>query len=254
MKGICKLCGKSEELLNESHIIPDFIYRDLGIFNENHTLNRLTVKKEKEPIVHSRSIPSSEYEAGILCSKCDNEIIGGYENYAKKAMFGGALPSDESPIVTDYVTPQNIKYSQAVGISYPKFKLFLLSILWRMAISSRPIFYQVELSDEIKEKLRLMILNDDPGDLNEFPIYGMTYLNDPSMPRDIIGQPFRAEVDGNTIIRILLGGIFILYHISIGFHDENRIENLVLNKKNEWKLFHIEVGKGWEFFFKHASW
>lgn len=253
MEGICKLCGINTILLNESHILPDFIYRDLKMYDNNHRMHRIIVKKPALPDIKSKTLPTGEYEGGILCSNCDNIIIGGYETYAKKAMFGGELPVNESPIIQNYFNSQNIKYSHCQNIDYKKFKLFLLSILWRMCISSRPMFSQVVMESEDQEKLRLMVLSGDPGKINVFPIYGMTYLNDKSMPRDIIGQPFRAEVRGFTIIRILIGGIFLLFHLSLGFQDESKIRDLVLNDKNEWNLFHIEIGKGWDFFFKHAS-
>jgi hypothetical protein len=253
MEGICKLCGIKTTLLKESHILPDFIYRDLKMYNNDHIMHRIVVKKPTVPENKTRTLPTGEYEGGILCSNCDNVIIGSYETYAKKAMFGGELPVKESPIIQNFFTQQNIKYSHCQNIDYRKFKLFLLSILWRMCISSRPMFSQVEMGSKLKEKLRIMILAGDPGKINDFPIYAMTFLNDKSMPRDIIGQPFRAEVKGYTIIRILIGGIFLLFHLSTGIQDENKISNLVLNDKNEWNLFHIEIGQGWDFFFKHAS-
>ncbi len=115
------------------------------------------------------------------------------------------------------------------------------------------MFTQVTLSSEYEETLRQMVLNKNPGKINEFPIYAFTYLNDKSMPRDIIGQPFRAEVHGHTVIRILIGGIFIIYHISLEHHDENKIRKMVLNDDGEWNIFHVKIGKGWDFFFKHAS-
>jgi len=253
MEGICRLCGKTTILLKESHIIPDFIYRDLKIFDHKHMHKRIEAQKESIIKLKVKELPSGEYEGGILCKKCDNEYFGSLESYAKKFMFGKNLPAHEGPLCKNYINHQGIEFTHCERFDYKKVKLFFLSILWRMTISTRPMFAQVVLPGNYEESLRKLLLDNNPGRINDFPIYGFTYLNDRTMPKDIIGQPFRAEVKGYCVIRMLIGGIFLLFHISQGFHDEEKIRSSVLNDSNEWNIFHIKKGKGWDFFFKHAS-
>jgi hypothetical protein len=253
MKGTCKLCEKESTLLKTSHILPDFIFRDLNLYSSEHRIDLLKIKKSPSLNFQHSDRPTGEYEKGILCSSCDNNILGGYESYAKKAMFGGELQEQECPMFKNYIDRENNEYLHVERISYVKFKLFMLSLLWRMSISSRPMFSQVNLNCEINESLRNMVLTGHPGKVNDFPIYGMTYLNDKSIPNDIVGQPYITEVKGFTIIRILIGGIFLAFHISVGVQSEIAISDLVLNDKNEWNVFYIKEGEGWDYFFKHMS-
>ncbi len=48
------------------------------------------------------------------------------------------------------------------GLDYTKFKLFLLSILWRMGVSSLDAFVEVKRGSHHEEALRVALLNGDP--------------------------------------------------------------------------------------------
>jgi hypothetical protein len=79
--GQCKLCLQEKQLIKKSHIIPDFMYKDL--FDDKHAilLNTSNTKTRNTKILFN-----GEYEGNILCESCDGKIIGGiYENYASKA-------------------------------------------------------------------------------------------------------------------------------------------------------------------------
>lgn len=133
----CNLCLQEKKLIKKSHIIPDFLYKDL--YDEKHFINKLNPKELKEGKKASR-IPTGEYEGGILCKECDNEVIGQYESYSNLALFGGKLPADESPIAKNFTSKNGINFTEVKNISYTKYKLFLLSILWRSHISNRDFF------------------------------------------------------------------------------------------------------------------
>jgi hypothetical protein len=45
---LCKLCLKDKKLVRQSHIIPDFMYKD--IFDEKHRLFEVTFTKDKDII------------------------------------------------------------------------------------------------------------------------------------------------------------------------------------------------------------
>lgn len=66
----CRLCLQEKELINNSHIIPDFLYRDL--YDEKHTM----IRTDGLDLKSARRIQTGEKEGGILCKECDNEIIG----------------------------------------------------------------------------------------------------------------------------------------------------------------------------------
>ncbi len=156
-KGQCKLCLKHKELCKESHIIPRFLYKFL--MGENNSL--VFVDDEK---VATRF--NGEYEGGILCKKCDSEIIGKLEDYAAKFMHGKLSSRLENIDGEEFLIIDRDK-----NYNYKKHKLFLLSLLWRSSISSRPFFNQIKLSRKDEENLREMILNDSPGEPDIYPCF-----------------------------------------------------------------------------------
>lgn len=160
--GLCKLCLQEKLLIEQSHIIPNFYYNHLGL------------KKNKRKEFHSVNytegwkIPkqTGEFEKYILCQNCDNEIIGGYEKYGKSIFIDGEC-SFLPVLETD---DAEIKYGGYSGLDYKNFKLFFLSILWRMSITNREFFKYVKLQPNQEEKLRVMILTGNPGKEYEYPI------------------------------------------------------------------------------------
>jgi hypothetical protein len=93
--GNCRLCHSERPLLNKSHIIPDFMYATL--FDQAHQLNKFLPADYIEGNKLVQKPHTGEYEGGLLCSTCDNEIIGGYEAYARKALYGKKEDSSDLP-------------------------------------------------------------------------------------------------------------------------------------------------------------
>jgi hypothetical protein len=254
MEKICKLCHKKKKLI-KSHIIPEFVYDHLNLFDEHHQIRKSTLSTLINNISRVLKPSSGEYEKGLLCEVCDNEIIGQYESYGKIVMFGSDKEKDELllSVTQHFKDASGAEFSICYNLDYGKFKLFLLSILWRMSISSRPMFNTCKLQDDEEEKLRQMILVGDPGNINDFPIVSHFYLNDEKMPTDIIGQPMEIEYKGDKVIRILIGGVFLLFHITYGKIDEEKIKNVVLNKKGEWLIRHLPKKDAKEYFLRYAN-
>lgn len=85
----------------------------------------------------------------ILCSECDNRL-GRYEDYASLIFKGGESINIKSE------KGNGIVIHHISGIDYKKFKLFLLSLLWKTSISSREAYQYLTLSPEevdIKAKI-----------------------------------------------------------------------------------------------------
>src|ERR1039458_3087349 len=93
---VCKLCLRDTQLINKSHIIPDFMYKEL--YAKDHQFYAFFPNDTEKGKGHVKRQRSGEYEGGLLCEDCDGKLIGGYESYASKAIYGGNLPTDESPI------------------------------------------------------------------------------------------------------------------------------------------------------------
>lgn len=105
----CKLCLQEKQLIAKSHIIPDFMYEEL--YDDNHKI-RVVPASEFGKVKPRIKMPSSgEYEGGLLCSDCDNKLLGGYENYARKAIYGGALRDSECPECDNFKSQDGVKFT-----------------------------------------------------------------------------------------------------------------------------------------------
>lgn len=138
-----------------------------------------------------------------MCDDCDNRIISGYENYASKVLNGGV------EIVTQR-EPDRIVVSE---IDYAKFKLFQVSLLWRSVVTTRDEFQAVGVPPEHAERMRLMLLNEDPGEPHEYGCIVMI----PEMyddVRQVILPPEPIRIAGHRGFRLLAGGLWWLYVVS----------------------------------------
>ena len=220
------------------------------LYDENHkfifTSNHEIVKEDGR-----RSFkPTGEYEGGILCKECDNDLLGKYETYASKTLYGQNLKPDDAPIVTNHYNEHG-KFSLIKNIEYKKFKLFLLSILWRASISSRPFFSEVQLGPH-EDRIRKMLIGENPGEELQYPIQLLTYVNDKSMPPDLIAQPRKFKHEGHTLITFLIAGVFYGFVVSSHSKPES-YKTTTIKKTNELIILHIPEGRGWSFITKFAQ-
>src|SRR4030042_5886364 len=209
--GICRLCGEYKELCKKSHIIGNSNYKFLR-------------DKETFLYVDKRSIRASEnrqrrytgeFEGGILCTTCDNERIGNLETYASSLRDSRIKNTKREKFEENGV--MHLRISGA-GYDYIKYKLNLLSILWRASISSRAFFKDVILDIEDEERIRKMILDNNPGEVYDYPCCiispalmcgGIGYsLQDVGFIR----SPFSSERKGIKIVNLVISG----FHYNIG--------------------------------------
>ncbi len=241
---ICRLCKQDRTLLKKSHIIPDFMYQNL--YDKNHRFHQLIPKKYIEDELKSIPKFSGEYDQNILCQKCDNELIGNLESYTAKTMYGGELKPQETPETKVLNNPHGLPFYHISNIDYSKYKLFLLSILWRSAISNRPFFSSVTLGPH-EEQIRLMLLNNDPGNVEDYPIFFMTFLNDSNFPKDIITDPrtTRFKEGGHrAIVFIITGVVYVFFTGSKDHKLPDHIKYDTINPNNYFNIYHIPKGSG----------
>lgn len=162
IKGICKLCGEHKDLCNKSHILPKFCYKNLREENNFYNYFYYTAKK---PFKNKFSV---EYDGGILCLDCENKILGSLDDYGSKIINNDGFNEELSFNLQETDQNKFLVLSDSSYYDYKKFKLFLLSILWRAGISSRNAFAEVKLSHDVEMDLRNMILNNNPGKEYEY--------------------------------------------------------------------------------------
>jgi hypothetical protein len=198
----CKLCNKDKQLLKKSHIIPEFMYQDL--FDDKHRIFEVLLKPDSQ--LKNKTRQSGAYDNNLLCHDCDNRVLGSLERYASLALYGGIELTIDRRLNHDSSTYINVK-----GIDYQKFKLFLLSILWRASISNLPIFKGVKLGAH-ESIIRKKILTNSPGDSVEYQCAVFTHLHNPEIPNQIIAEP-GCIIDGEqqTYAFLIGGNLFVFF-------------------------------------------
>lgn len=249
---ICNLCQKEKKLIEKSHIIPNFFYKESGVYNEKHQIHKI----EAQEFIKSkkvRFVPTGEYDGGILCKECDNELIGGLESYGRKILYGG-LSKKEEINCKNFMNPNDgFQYSICENVDYNRFKLFLLSILWRACITKREVFNEAEIDETDKEKIRFMLINNNAGRIDEYPILTLSYLNDETMPTDLIFQPIKSVTPNKTLITFLLGGFVFIFNITEDYLNIKEIEELTITPNNKFTIMHLLKGSAWDFILKFAN-
>ncbi|MGC9196617.1 MAG: hypothetical protein ACP5IL_14370 [Syntrophobacteraceae bacterium] len=171
----CKLCREDEELC-ESHIVPEFLYE--GLYDaEKHRFVQVAGEGQSE----SKKIFQKGLREPMLCKDCELKLSQ-WEDYAKRIIFGGEELEQER--FKDFLIVR--------GVEYKKFKLFMLSLIWRAGASTRKEFATITLSPH-EEKIRKMLLADNPGEPHE---YGCFLILTPShfetmQGMMMLGQPSR---------------------------------------------------------------
>jgi len=234
----CKLCLEEKPLLKKSHIIPEFMYN--GFYDKNHRMLKVSMQ---DMTIFSKP-RTGEYDSDILCRECDNVRIGKLESYAKTIIYGGSegLSESQIPRGENRVDQEGTEVTYFENLDYKKFKLFLLSVLWRASVLRRDIFSLINLGSH-EEVMRKMIYSGDPKKVNDYPCMMYTYLNDDLLPEQIIAPPRPGNKGTTQFYKFLISGIFYIYFTSIGgegIYDAS----IPINEKGELTIIHMPKGEG----------
>lgn len=210
--GVCKLCQLTKPLCDKSHIIPNHAYSPLkGEDNSMIYVDRTT------DLNNPPKRQTGEFESGILCQECERRLSR-YEEYGKRMVFGNTAAKSQRLIKN--IGNRNILEISGNVYDYRKFKLYLLSILWRASISGRKFFENISLSPTDNETLRVMLLNGNPGEVYEYPCLiaspALT-VNGRGYDLEDIGKtrsPITYEENGIKYADFLISGIRYIFAIS----------------------------------------
>lgn len=238
----CNLCEADKTLIKTSHIIPDWMYE--GLFTEKHKLHKIQPAHFIAGDKRIQMPSSGEYEGDLLCEGCDNVVIGQLEDYARRIFKGKGLPDNEMPVIAKLTIPSGYRFTHVRNLNYMKLKLFLLSILWRASISKRDFFKDVRLGPHEKV-LQRMILTSNPGVVDDYPIWVISFLAGPSGPKDIIAEPGRLNDQQGTRYIFIIAGFAFVFHIS-KHQIPDFILDFTINPAGEMKILHVPDGMGWE--------
>jgi hypothetical protein len=223
----CKLCLEEKKLINTSHIIPSFMYKELLAGEINFVKGDLKSAK-------SKNIQTGEFEGGILCKDCEGRIAQ-WEHYANAFLYGSQLKEMGTVDMQNFKNVHGVEYTQVKGINYSKLKLFFLSVLWRASISTRPLFKNVSLGS-YEEKIRFMLHSEDPGKEHTYPCLLQDYRKT-GLPYQIIGEPLKIEKEG-VRYHFLICGVLYTFLISHKVHKKWVLES-ILRENGEMKIIRI---------------
>lgn len=152
----CRLCRREAQLRN-SHVLPEFLYREVYDETSHSFVSVSNHPRHSRPLTMQKGLRER-----LLCQDCEGRL-GRYESYAAALLMRAGREADSA---------SRIGTSPAVAritpFDYSTFKLFGLSVLWRMGESSLHFYSAVRLGPH-QERLRTMILADDPGEPQKYP-------------------------------------------------------------------------------------
>lgn len=192
---VCRLCQQDRRLCN-SHIIPEFIYNQ-AMYDEKHRFFVVPGNPGKPVQYRQKGIHER-----LLCQECETRLSR-HENYVRRMLYGELAFAASS---------KEDHYSLS-GLEYQHVRLFYLSILWRMGVSSLPMFAAVSLGTHA-DRLRAMILSDDPGRPESYGFIAVAPFIDGKFYPDFILEPECMTRGGHHIYRAVIGGLLLLFLVS----------------------------------------
>jgi hypothetical protein len=93
------------------------------------------------------------------------------------------------------------------GLDYTLMKLFQMSILWRMAVSSNPYYAFVEMSPKEEGTLRQMLLANDPGEPWQYGCLVVTLRYHGKPLLGFFTQPRKITIGADVYYRLVLAGM-----------------------------------------------
>lgn len=187
MKFECKLCMEIKPLIR-AHIIPRYFYAP-----NSYLISDNSRYKKKRPI--------GSYDQNILCTDCDNLILGKFDGFAKRILFAQKGVIKET-LHNPAFPMQSLSYYRLKDKNgYDKLNRFFLSILWRASISTQEDFLTFNLG--LYEQLAKKAVLEESYDYEEFFSITICLLNDIKHPIHLFSAKSTKIEDTNCYIAII---------------------------------------------------
>ncbi|WP_145925872.1 hypothetical protein [Shinella sp. HZN7] len=178
MIGTCGMCNEGKPLI-QAHAIPHAVFRDIHRDNGGSAV----VISDDHRKLH-RSGKSGQDR--ILCGECDGRL-----NIAFDAPTINFLRSFRSEL--------NTARSKVIGhFDNNVLAAFLMSVIWRAALSSDPMYANVALTPRTKEMIRRILTEDAVGlfDIASFSV------------RNLVDGSGSDGFDGHSLSSLVLAPVF----------------------------------------------
>ena len=215
---LCRLCHVPSKLC-ESHIFP----RSFIKFVRDEGTNKFYEMYDK-----AHNLIQDGPKERLLCGPCEQRISR-YEKYFKEAVHLSRhgieiLQADEVAVIRN--------------LDYGNVKLFLLSVLWRMSVSSLPQCRAVELGEK-EEVIRRMLIQEHPGENQTFPVCAVIPLINGRMEECVLCTPFVSTA--HDVYALIVGGI--LYFVSMKQGHVFPCRMCLLDESGDWTMPLLEFEK-----------
>ena len=155
----CKFCQNEFDKLADAHVIPKSFFK-LTKGKGKHSIlvgvdERELDRKHKQDRLSDKS---------ILCQDYDGRRFGPYDKHGIEAVLD--LLNTKQIYRDDFGNPCAYLANKA---DYAKFKLFLLSVLWRASVSSIEFYEHINLGNSHAERIKEMLKKQDPGKETDYP-------------------------------------------------------------------------------------
>lgn len=219
--GVCRLCHK-HGTLRMSHIIPEFLYKPL--YDSKHRLCRLSTGDKP-----ARPYEQKGARERLLCPDCEGQFST-YERYARGVLYGG------EPIRIEMDDPRRCD----AMVDYRRFKLFELSLLWRLGVTSLPELKDAHLGCH-ERRIRRMLQVEDPGKTAE---YGCLLIW-PESHRQIFDETIMnmgmVKIQKVPCCRLIVAGMCWLFFLSRQAHDSH-LEGVFLQDSGLLRIIRGDFG------------
>lgn len=191
-KNACRLCLQDKKLI-KAHIIPEGFFRLLRHENIAPEMHSNT------PGSFPKRMLVGTYDPTILCSECDGKMAP-WDDYGQQVLIRQFPEAIKISLQGKTVAWKIEKFD------YRRLKLFFMSVLWRASVSKQTFYKRISLGP-FEDRLRTMILNEDPGDTQEFVVV-LARFEDVEITAML--DPHPEKFDGISFCRFYLSG-FVAY-------------------------------------------
>ncbi|MCH8883903.1 MAG: hypothetical protein IIA41_10450, partial [SAR324 cluster bacterium] len=202
----CQLCGSDRPQLASAQIVPDFMLKYIQDEESGRAVMRVYDDASDQLLqVEEGGI---EPDGELVCEAC-LATIGEWDRYADRLMYQDSGLVIENMSVGDEESGTAEEAKVIRNVDYGRFKLFQLSLLWRMGASDVIPFEPIDIGIH-RQRLAEMLRSREPGAPEDFPCVMATIAPGGVHFVDFFDVRFWAERDAEARALAGLGATTVL--------------------------------------------
>lgn len=209
MTGVCKLCLTEKEL-RQSHVVPEFMYQNIYDKNPKRFYS-LSVNLDSDE-ESKRKIEQKGIREYLLCGECEG-LIGKYEGYAAETIYAKNKGNKTYIVKAQQTKNQDYFSYNYAGFEYKEFRIFLLSLLWRVIISKT--FNTPDVNANEIEILRKAIKSENPLEYDDFGcLMQVIKYKKGELAKGYILDPFLTQNENIKVLNIFIDGFMYSFYLN----------------------------------------